>query len=159
MIRRPPRSTLFPYTTLFRSATDTCDANPVLSFTDGAPVAGACAGSYSITRTWTAKDARGNASLPVSQTVTVQDTTAPVLAGQGGPVTIECPALPSFTAPTATDTCDANPVLSLTDEAPGPGSSPACYSFTRSWTTKKPSTKFPLPVSQTATVQHPPPPL
>src|SRR5260370_21127760 len=26
MIRRPPRSTLFPYTTLFRSAVLTCDA-------------------------------------------------------------------------------------------------------------------------------------
>src|SRR5690349_22393832 len=27
MIRRPPRSTLFPYTTLFRSRTDRCDSN------------------------------------------------------------------------------------------------------------------------------------
>src|SRR2546422_6271656 len=30
MIRRPPRSTLFPYTTLFRSTTDTC----IMSTTD-----------------------------------------------------------------------------------------------------------------------------
>src|SRR2546430_8508013 len=29
MIRRPPRSTLFPYTTLFRSAVVTLDASPV----------------------------------------------------------------------------------------------------------------------------------
>src|SRR5688572_31798047 len=28
MIRRPPRSTLFPYTTLFRSATDSRSADP-----------------------------------------------------------------------------------------------------------------------------------
>src|SRR2546430_4304019 len=28
MIRRPPRSTLFPYTTLFRSRTGTCGAAP-----------------------------------------------------------------------------------------------------------------------------------
>src|SRR3989442_7958151 len=28
MIRRPPRSTLFPYTTLFRSHSDTFDAKP-----------------------------------------------------------------------------------------------------------------------------------
>src|SRR3989454_8543345 len=27
MIRRPPRSTLFPYTTLFRSTQTSCDAN------------------------------------------------------------------------------------------------------------------------------------
>src|SRR3712207_8920223 len=32
MIRRPPRSTLFPYTTLFRSITPT--AHPGLAFTD-----------------------------------------------------------------------------------------------------------------------------
>src|SRR3712207_8370958 len=30
MIRRPPRSTLFPYTTLFRSATEPVGAQPVL---------------------------------------------------------------------------------------------------------------------------------
>src|SRR3712207_8628243 len=29
MIRRPPRSTLFPYTTLFRSAAATWDADPL----------------------------------------------------------------------------------------------------------------------------------
>ena len=29
MIRRPPRSTLFPYTTLFRSNARTCQAEPV----------------------------------------------------------------------------------------------------------------------------------
>src|SRR3712207_7092435 len=28
MIRRPPRSTLFPYTTLFRSSSDTCARTP-----------------------------------------------------------------------------------------------------------------------------------
>src|SRR3712207_8386342 len=30
MIRRPPRSTLFPYTTLFRSAADAGDGDPLL---------------------------------------------------------------------------------------------------------------------------------
>src|SRR2546421_5908968 len=34
MIRRPPRSTLFPYTTLFRSRADA--ARPVLTCADGA---------------------------------------------------------------------------------------------------------------------------
>src|SRR3712207_8057485 len=36
MIRRPPRSTLFPYTTLFRSPTVVLDVEPI---TDLAPVA------------------------------------------------------------------------------------------------------------------------
>src|SRR2546427_8704554 len=37
MIRRPPRSTLFPYTTLFRST----DGSPWESLTSDAPVSGA----------------------------------------------------------------------------------------------------------------------
>ena len=39
-------------------------------------------------------------SAPVSQTITVQDTAAPVLSGEGADATIECPATPGFTAPT-----------------------------------------------------------
>src|SRR2546430_12783857 len=35
MIRRPPRSTLFPYTTLFRSAADVPDRLRVLRLVDG----------------------------------------------------------------------------------------------------------------------------
>src|SRR2546425_4177208 len=31
MIRRPPRSTLFPYTTLFRSASDNCSGTPIVN--------------------------------------------------------------------------------------------------------------------------------
>src|SRR2546429_8708669 len=38
MIRRPPRSTLFPYTTLFRSLYLETPANPTLSVTDIAAV-------------------------------------------------------------------------------------------------------------------------
>src|SRR3712207_6858473 len=36
MIRRPPRSTLFPYTTLFRSAPDDCRGDDRLPRRDGA---------------------------------------------------------------------------------------------------------------------------
>src|SRR3712207_7880979 len=35
MIRRPPRSTLFPYTTLFRSLADAVDEGEVLYLADG----------------------------------------------------------------------------------------------------------------------------
>src|SRR3712207_8589632 len=35
MIRRPPRSTLFPYTTLFRSTTNTAGATGPASLADG----------------------------------------------------------------------------------------------------------------------------
>src|SRR3712207_9415056 len=38
MIRRPPRSTLFPYTTLFRSDLDRADVGPGLEQMDGEAV-------------------------------------------------------------------------------------------------------------------------
>src|SRR3712207_8045615 len=40
MIRRPPRSTLFPYTTLFRSATDAPPARSLRALNAGADRAG-----------------------------------------------------------------------------------------------------------------------
>src|SRR5260221_7251099 len=38
MIRRPPRSTLFPYTTLFRSVIRYAQGHPVEGYTRGAPL-------------------------------------------------------------------------------------------------------------------------
>src|SRR5256885_13104134 len=37
MIRRPPRSTLFPYTTLFRSLMRICGGNSIANVTSGTP--------------------------------------------------------------------------------------------------------------------------
>src|SRR5260370_2280576 len=50
-----------------------------------------------------------------SQTTTVNDTTAPVIAALPGPSTIECPASPAFTQATATDTCGSSFTLSSND--------------------------------------------
>ena len=36
------------------------------------------------------------------------DTTAPTIGGQGSDATIECPASPSFTSPTSSDTCNTS---------------------------------------------------
>src|SRR5260370_10495657 len=112
MIRRPPRSTLFPYTTLFRSAspaftqataTDTCGSSFTLSSND--VVSAGCGASYSVARTWKPTDTRLNCSH-TSQTNNVKCTTTPAIAALPGPSTIECPASPAFTQATATDTCD-----------------------------------------------------
>src|SRR3989449_547996 len=60
MIRRPPRSTLFPYTTLFRSTTGTN-------------------GTHTLTAV--ARDAAGNSTTSAAVTVTVSnDTTAPTVS-------------------------------------------------------------------------------
>ncbi len=128
-----PETIECPATPVFSTptASDLCDTNPVLSFND-VRTPGSCPAEYSLTRTWTATDACGNSSS-ASQTITVEDTTAPVITGVGGPLTIECPASPVFSTPTAFDPCDPNVVLSFNDVRT-PGSCPAEYSLTRTWT-------------------------
>src|SRR5204862_3341187 len=60
-------------------------------------------------------------------------TTAPTISALPAPSTIECPATPSFTTPTATDACDASPTLTFADVTT-PGSCPQSQGVTRTWT-------------------------
>src|SRR5439155_1235910 len=115
------------------TATDACDPRPSLTSAD-ATTPGSCAGKYSVTRTWTAKDACGNTSA-ASQTVNVTDTAAPAISALPDPTTIECPASPRFATRTATDACDPAPSLTSAD-ATTPGSCAGKYSVTRTWTAK-----------------------
>ena len=69
MIRRPPRSTLFPYTTLFRSDTASVSCQPVSSYytlTNRTRTRASSAGKFSFTRDWLTN---GN-NLTVSGNVT-----------------------------------------------------------------------------------------
>src|SRR2546426_3632919 len=65
MIRRPPRSTLFPYTTLFRSATSSAVSvtisNPILTSIVLSPSAATVGMGSSQQFTAVAKDQNGNA--------------------------------------------------------------------------------------------------
>ena len=75
-----------------------------------------------MTRTWTATDACGNGST-ASQTINVQDITAPVIAALPAQTTIDCPATPSFAQAMATDACDQDVTLTFKDvttPAPAP---------------------------------------
>ncbi|HXF48902.1 MAG TPA: FlgD immunoglobulin-like domain containing protein [Verrucomicrobiae bacterium] len=132
------------------SAADACDPNPSLTYND-VTTPGSCPQEYSVTRTWTATDACGNSSQ-ASQTITVEDNTPPTLSGQGADATIECPATPSFTPPTASDACDPNPVISFSDQTT-PGACPQEYSVTRTWTVVDACGNQGTPVSQTITVE------
>ena len=65
-----------------------------------------------MTRVFTASDACGNTST-ASQVITIEDTTAPVLAGVPAAATIECGEAEPTALPTASDACDTNPTVSV----------------------------------------------
>src|SRR6185503_12067469 len=137
------------------TVTDACDPNVVINFTD-TPTLDAC-GLGTVTRTWTAVDCAGNAATPVSQTITIDDTTAPVLSGQGADATIECPATPVFTDPTVSDACDPNVTITSSDisnlDACGLGT------VTRTWTALDCAGNAATPVTQTITIEDTTPPV
>jgi hypothetical protein len=112
----------------FPTASDGCSAASV-TFTD-ATTPGTCANNYTITRTFKATDACGNTAT-ASQAITVIDNTPPTLSGVGGPSTINCPATPSFSSPTASDGCSAASVT-FTD-ATTPGTCANNYTITRTF--------------------------
>ncbi|MGB0974889.1 MAG: hypothetical protein ACPGU9_07855, partial [Flavobacteriaceae bacterium] len=68
--------------------TDNCDANGTVTGVDSTLNGNACGGT--ITRTWNVSDACGNPAVEVSQTITIQDNTAPVLASAPADITVEC---------------------------------------------------------------------
>ncbi|MBK9983705.1 MAG: hypothetical protein IPP15_15220, partial [Saprospiraceae bacterium] len=113
------------------TATDACGSAFTLTSTD-VTTPGVCAGSYSVTRTWTATDACGNSSS-ASQTINVQDITAPVIAALPAPATIDCPSTPVFAVATVTDACGSAFTLTSNDVTT-PGDCAGEYSVTRTWT-------------------------
>src|SRR5207244_1606508 len=115
------------------TASDNCDPKPTLTFAD-VTVAGSCAQNKDVTRTWTAKDACGNTSTK-SQTIHVVDTTAPQIAGVGGPQTVQCDQPLGFSDPTASDNCDPKPTLTFADVTVA-GSCAQNKDVTRTWTAK-----------------------
>ncbi len=122
-----------PATPVFAQATasDNCGSDFTLNFID-VTTPGDCAGSYSITRNWTATDACGNVAT-ASQTINVQDISAPVIDPLPLPTTIDCPATPVFAQATATDICGSDFTLTYNDVTT-PGDCAGSYSVTRNWT-------------------------
>ena len=113
------------------TASDACGTSTVVQDSD-TTAAGSCANSYSETVTWHAVDACGNTSAQKSRTVTVLDNTPPVLADPAADGTVECPATPSFTAPTASDACGTSTVVQDSDTTAA-GSCANSYSETVTW--------------------------
>src|SRR5437867_12763343 len=110
---------------------DNCDPNPRLDVADvSTPTA--CPQAKSKTRTWTARDACGNTST-ASQTITVTDTTKPVISGVGGPQTKDGGESRRVSQPTVSDNCDPKPSPNFADVTT-PSACPQARSITRTWT-------------------------
>ncbi len=105
-----------PALPVFATATATDNNGTISSLTyDDVVTQGTCVGSYTTTRTWTAVDACGNISLPVSQVINVQDITAPTWSTAVASLnkTIECSDAAALTSaqalfPIASDLCDSD---------------------------------------------------
>jgi hypothetical protein len=65
--------------------------------------------------------------------ITVDDTIAPILAGVPADVTVECDSVPDAASPTATDSFDPAPVVSLVETITA-GNCDGDYILTRTWT-------------------------
>jgi hypothetical protein len=113
------------------TATDNCSSYTIS--VEVANVAGNCPNNYYITRTFVATDACGNASLPQTQTITVQDTTDPTFnQDQAFDYTYECDEIIPVVQPVATDNCSEVIVYSYTDTLEWGNT--CYYGFNRVWT-------------------------
>lgn len=101
------------------TATDLCGGIPTITFMDVTV-------QNDVTRTWTATDNCGNAST-CDRTITVNDQTAPTIVCPAVISPVQCPAIPIFPPATATDLCDANPIITFSDVT-------LQNSVTRTWT-------------------------
>ncbi len=136
--------------------TDNCDGSGNVAGTDGPLTGGNCGGT--ITRSWTYTDACGNAATTVTQTITVDDTTPPVMASPPTAITVECIAdVPAMTNLGWTDNCDGSGNVAGTD---GPLTGGNCGgTITRSWTYTDACGNNATTVTQTITVDDTTPPV
>ncbi|WP_166627804.1 HYR-like domain-containing protein, partial [Tenacibaculum caenipelagi] len=86
------------------TATDNCDSVVDVVFTEVSNTV--VDGCGEILRKWESTDNCGN-TVSHTQTITVTDTTAPVLSAEPSDVSVDCEAIPAVPTITATDNCDS----------------------------------------------------
>jgi gliding motility-associated-like protein len=143
------------------TATDNC-STVTYTKTSGVFSASGCGTSGKYTNTWTAKDACNNTSSVFTQTITIQDTTAPTWTSTTGSLdkTIECSdatglAAAQALAPTATDNCDtdlATPVK-VAGQFVASSTCPNSGTITNTWTVKDVCGNTSSVFTQTITIQ------
>jgi hypothetical protein len=78
-----------PAITGIATATDNCGGDVSVSYADAPPVAGSCAGTAKIVRTWTATDDCGNSGT-ASQNIFTQDITPPTITTPAQNTNVVC---------------------------------------------------------------------
>ncbi|MDQ3017231.1 MAG: ice-binding family protein, partial [Bacteroidota bacterium] len=121
-----------PLATGTATSTDNCDANPDITFNDFTNTSTQCDQNATISRTWTATDASGN-TVSCVQTITIEDSTSPVITCATPTSPVECNTIPVFPVPTVTDACDDEVVLSFIENTI-PGACGQEYTLIRTWT-------------------------
>uniref|UniRef100_UPI003D0CC3A5 gliding motility-associated C-terminal domain-containing protein n=1 Tax=Tenacibaculum sp. TaxID=1906242 RepID=UPI003D0CC3A5 len=87
------------------TATDNCDSSVDVIFTEVSNTV--VDGCGEIVRKWESTDNCGN-TVSHTQTITVTDTTAPVLSSEPSDVSVDCESVPAVPTITATDNCDSS---------------------------------------------------
>ncbi len=113
------------------NATDECDKRVDIAETQET-LQGPCPDSYTVIRTWTATDNCGNTAR-VSQTVTVSDDSAPRFTKVPASRTIDCDQDPGDDEPVATDDCDKDVAITMTETSGGTDCKSG-ITLTRIWT-------------------------
>ena len=90
-----------------------------------------CGSGNQVLVTFLAEDDCGNMSTRTA-TLTIEDTTAPVLSGVPGDITVACDNIPSVANPTSTDACDADVTISFIEIRTN-GTCNDTYTLTRTW--------------------------
>ncbi|TNE69874.1 MAG: HYR domain-containing protein [Bacteroidetes bacterium] len=113
-------------------ASDNCDQDVSISVSSELLTNGNCTSGGVLIRTWTALDNCGNSAM-ATQALTVQDTTKPVFTFVPADLTVNCEDVPSVGAPTATDNCTSNVVITFEGEDRFDGDCPDTYTLRRRW--------------------------
>uniref|UniRef100_UPI0004DF4276 Ig-like domain-containing protein n=1 Tax=Flavobacterium chungangense TaxID=554283 RepID=UPI0004DF4276 len=124
-------------------ATDNCGGTVTYTKTSGSFVAGSCINSGTYTNTWEAKDICLNTSTIFTQTITIQDTTAPMwtTAAASLNVTLQCSdtaglATAQAQAPVATDNCGGTVTYIKTSGELQKGNCGSTGTYTNTWEAK-----------------------
>ncbi|WP_186525837.1 HYR domain-containing protein [Seonamhaeicola sediminis] len=119
---------------------DNCSTGIQATYSDSAPVAGPCEGTFVITRTWSLVDSCGNAAEDQTQTITISDNTAPTFTAPAD-IEIFTDADCNYDVSVANvgdvtdeaDNCSTGIEATYSDSAPVAGPCEGTFVITRTW--------------------------